>query len=423
MIPRTTEQRIIAAAVLIAIAGYLVLWLCIKPSVFARSRSDFGTFYRAGTMVLSGDGARVYDLSAEHQYDAALGTRSVDAEGNSVSLPFVFAPFALAFCAPLALLPYEQAEAVWYAINAAMLLALPLLLRKRRLIGPRTSAIALIVPLLFLPVILALLQGQPSILLLLLFAMGYVDLADGKETRAGCWFALASFKPQFVVPLLLALLIWRKRRALRSFALTCGGLTLASLAIVGWRATLSYPLALMQYANMGSRLGAEHPASMPNLRGFLYVLLHAHLPPSIRQKVTIAISLLLLAATARLLKRYRRVSPATFSVLVLVTLMTSYHAYLHDDSLLLLPVLLLGNTLPRSRVNALPLLISATIAALLVVPLAPTSLTTTAVEVFLAIAVLAGLLVFQICNGNATANVEGVTEVSEIPVQLRMDLR
>lgn len=105
MILRPSERSILATAVLIAIAGYLVLWLCVKPSVFARSRSDFGTFYRAGSMVLRGDGHQVYDLAAEGKYDDALGTGAVDTEGNSVSLPFVFAPFSLAVYAPLALLP------------------------------------------------------------------------------------------------------------------------------------------------------------------------------------------------------------------------------------------------------------------------------------------------------------------------------
>ncbi len=316
---------IVAAAFLLAIAGDLLLWVYAKPSVFAHSRSDFGTFYRAGSMVLAGDGPCVYNLAAERRYDDALGTKAVDVEGHSVSLAFVFAPFSLAIYAPLALLPYKQAEAVWYAGNVGILLALPLLLRRRLALRPMIAVAALIVPLLFFPVILALLQGQPCVLLLLFLALGYIDLADGNEARAGCWFALAAFKPQFVLPLLFALLVWRKSRTLRSFFLTSGGLPLFSFLLVGWRATLGYPRALLRYAGLETP-GAEHPASMPNLRGFLYLLLHAHLPPSWLQKITLALSLLLLAATVLLLTRCRQVSPVSFSLLVLVTLLTSYHA-------------------------------------------------------------------------------------------------
>jgi hypothetical protein len=407
-----TARGLVAVAVLIAIAGYLVLSICVKPSVFRHSKSDFGTFYRAGRMVLAGAGPCVYDLAAESRYDDALGTKSVDAEGSSVSLPFVFAPFALTFYAPLALLPYKAAEAVWYAANAGMLFALPLLLWKHRVLSTKTCAFALLAPLLFLPVVLALLQGQPSILILLLFALGYVDLANGKDARAGCWLAVAGFKPQLVLPMLLALLVWRKRQALWSFLATCVALTPLSTFLVGWRATFSYPRALMQYTGMQNRLGAEHPASMPNLRGFLCALLHAHMPPSMLQTITVAISLLLLAATLLLLNRYRQISPVSFSLLVVVTLMTSYHSYLHDDSLLLLTIFLLGNTMLQSGRFRAPTAL--TIAAIFLLPLAPTSLTTTAWQMFLAIATLAALLAFQMWDGEGAATVEDVAEVSQM---------
>jgi hypothetical protein len=392
-----TERKVLATAVAFAIAGYLTLWLCVKPAVFRHSKSDFGTFYRAGRMVLAGDGQSVYDLRAESQYDDALGTRSVDAQGNTVSLPFVFAPFALAIYTPLALLPYQYAEDVWYAANAGMLLLLPFVLKRQRAIGVKTCAVAMIAPLLFLPAILALMQGQPSILILLLFTLGYTDLTNGRDARAGCWFALASFKPQFVLPVVLALLVWRRRRAVYSFVLSWGGLSLLSTFLVGWRATWSYPYALMHYAGMGSRLGAEHPASMPNLRGFLHVLLHEQIAPSALQRIIIAISLLLLAATA-LLPRRRQVSPASFSLVVLVTLLASYHAYLHDDSLLLLPVFLMGRTVVQSGRNALAFSIAT--AAIFVIPLLPTSLSTTAWQMFLAIALFAGLLAMQMTKAS-----------------------
>jgi hypothetical protein len=400
-----TERKVLATAAAIAIAGYLVLWLCVEPAVFRHSKSDFGTFYRAGRMVLAGDGQRVYDLQAESQYDDTLGTRPVDAEGNPVSLPFVFAPFALAIYTPLALLPYQYAEDVWYAVNTGMLLVLPLLFRRRLGIGAKTCAVAMIAPLLFLPAILALMQGQPSVLILLLFALGYTDLANGTDARAGCWFALASFKPQFVLPVVLALLLWRRRRAVYSFVLACCGLSLLSSFMVGWRATWSYPYALMHYAGMGGRLGAEHPASMPNLRGFLHVLLHDQTSPSTLQRITLAISLLLLAATGLLLRRCQ-LSPVSFSLLLLVTLLTSFHAYLHDDCLLLLPVFLMGMTAVQSRRKALTFSTAAAAAAIFAIPLLPTSLSTTALQTFLAIALFAGLLSIQMLDASSLRQVE-----------------
>ena len=163
---------------------------------------------------------------------------------------------------------FQQAAFVWYTLNVAILLALPFLLRRRLGLSPKTLALTLIAPLFFLPAILALIQGQPAILMLLLFALAYVDLGSGWELRAGCWLGLASFKPQFVLPMLLALIVWRKKKTLVAFVLTCAGLIAVSIPMVGWRATFGYPRALMQYAGMAGQLGGEHPASMPNLRGF-----------------------------------------------------------------------------------------------------------------------------------------------------------
>ena len=414
---RGSEWTILAGAVLIAIAGYLVLWFGIKPSVFHRSRTDFGTFYRAGRMVLAGDGPCVYDLVAEGRYDNTLGTTAVDAEGRSVSLPFVFAPFTLALYALLALLPYRQAEATWYAVNVVMLLALPLVLRKRRAIGMTSCTLGLILPLLFLPVVLALLQGQPSILILLLLALGDLNLADGKHAPAGCWLALASIKPQLILPLLLAILVWRKKETLAGFAATSCGLCVVSFAIVGWRTTLRYPHALLQYASMGGRVGGEHPAGMPNLRGFLFVALHDYLRPALLQKITLAISLLVLAAMALLFWQYRRIAPVSFSLLVSVTLLTSYHSYLHDDSPLLLPLLLTGSVCLKIPDGWLRWMTGAAGLAIFIVPLLPTSLHTTALQMFLAITALAGLLACQLIQEGPKAAASNLPEPS-LPAEL-----
>jgi hypothetical protein len=148
VIRHVAGRTVIAAAILIAIVGYLFLNLRVVPSVFARSKNDFACFYRAGRMVVTGEGYRVYELSAEREYDDALGTKSVGADGKAVSLPFVFAPFTLVLFAPLAELSFQQAAFVWYTLNVAILLALPFLLRRRLDLSPNTLALTLIAPLL-----------------------------------------------------------------------------------------------------------------------------------------------------------------------------------------------------------------------------------------------------------------------------------
>lgn len=389
-------RAVIAGSFLLAFTGYLLFWFCLKPVTFPQSKSDFGCFYRAGKMILAGDGRNVYDLPAERRYDELLGTKSMEGNGKPVSLPFVFAPFVLAVFAPLAALPYRHAEFAWYAGNSTILLALPFLLKRRLGLGTKSCAVSLIAPLLFLPLILTLLQGQPSVVQLLLFAMSYADLDGGNEARAGCWLALASFKPQLVFPMLLALVIWRKKRALESFFLSGMGLAVVSFCLVGWHTTMSYPHVLLRYAGTTRLLGGEHPESMPNLRGILYLALRAHIPASRVQEIALAASLLLLGATLFFLGRRRQISPVSFSLVLVVTLLTSYHGYLHDDALLLLPMVVWGGSLAGGRVRSLAFLTVATLAAIFAVPLAPTSLQSTVVLMTAAIVVLAALMALTI---------------------------
>jgi hypothetical protein len=111
---------------------------------------------------------------------------------------------------------------------------------------------------------------------------------------------------------------------------------------------------------------------------------------------------MLLAGMAVVLERQKKVSSDAFSLVLIVTLLTSYHAYLHDDSLLLLPCLILGREILRSHKPVFQLLASSTIAAVFVVPLAPTSLTTTASQMFVAILAFAILMSVRVFTTGKT---------------------
>lgn len=382
-------------AVAIAIASYALIWVWFKPIVFHRTESDFSCFYRAGRMVTAGDGARVYDLARQREYDQRLGTTFVDGQGHRFSLPFVFPPYALALFAPLSCLPYRAAELVWYAVNVGMLLALPFVLRRNLASSDQAIAVELLAPVIFIPAVLALMQGQPSTLLLLLFAMAFVALAESHEIPAGIILAFATLKPQLMLPLLLALLIWRKWKTLAAMFWTGVALMGLSAAIVGWRATLHYPRALLQFNHLSSALGGEHPESMPALRGVLHVLLRGW-PESIIAGITIAMSVSLLAIFAMVLKRSPAICVSSYSLAMVATCLLSYHAYLHDDCLLLLPIILIGQLLPHNRWTVTHLALAASIGALYGVPVLPTSLSTTAMQMFAAMVMLAAVLAIEI---------------------------
>jgi alpha-1,2-mannosyltransferase len=391
--PSRASVLLAAAA---AIVSYGLIWACFKPMLFSASKSDFSCFYRAGRMVIAGDRGRVYDLDAQRAYDQRLGTGFINAQGRQFSLPFVFPPYALALFAPLSCLPYPAAELAWYVANAAMLLALPFVLRGSLKSSDRAVAAELLAPVLFVPAVLALMQGQPSILLLLLSGMGFAALAQGKETAAGFALGLATLKPQLVLPMLLALMIWRRWRAIAAMFGTVVALLGLSVAIVGWRATLDYPAAVVLFNHLPASLGGEHPESMPNLRGSMYVLLREHLSETAVAGITIALSFLLLAILALLLKQSPAVSRSSYSLVVVVTCLLSYHAYLHDDSLLLLPVILLTQHLLDHHWTAAHTALAAATGGLYMVPLLPTSLTTTALQMATAMMFLVTVLAWRI---------------------------
>lgn len=363
-------------AAAVVMATYVLLWTCVRPAAFPHRNSDFGCFYRAGRMVLSDSGANIYDLRDQQRFDEQLGMQSFDASGRFVSLPFVFAPFSLVWFAPLASLPYAQAEAVWYAVNVALLLILPLLLQ-RRLCGWCCLVSAWIVPIVFLPTLLSLLQGQSSVLLTFLFAAVYADLQRGHEFRAGCWLAIATIKPQFALLILLTLIAWRKWKTVWSFVLTAGGLASASIAIVGWEATLSYPMALVHYSALAHNAAGEHPQSMANLRGLLDQLLQEHLTAPTLAAVTIGVSLPIVGAMLVVLRR-SRISETSFSLVVVVSVLVSYHAYVHDASLLLLPLLLLSPTTLAELPSKKRITATSCLAAIALVLFVPASLRITA---------------------------------------------
>ena len=261
---------------LVAVGVYAVLFFVVRPYIF-HGNSDFACFYRAGKMVQVGDAANVYNLAVETQYDARWSGQYGLPNRGFASYPFVSPPFTLAVFAAMAGLPYWTAWALWCAANFAMLLAIPFLLGDVLGRG-RLLAVALVAPPFFVPLDFALFRGQVIILLAFLFSWMFRELWNGHAARAGCILALVTLKPQFAVPMLLALLLAREWKAVAGFLVTCAGLLLLSVGMVGWKVTLSYPMVLRQFDNLSQEMWGPKPQVMANIRGFLYSLLHTQIP-------------------------------------------------------------------------------------------------------------------------------------------------
>jgi hypothetical protein len=327
----------------IFIAGMLCLHLLFFVNLrkrIERGYPDFTVFYTAGTVLRDGLGHQLYDERVQYEVQKNFAGQISSRHGP---LPYIHPPFEALIFWPLSRLPYHQAFVVWDALNGIALFGVAWVLR-RSVSG--LSSIPLwefvIASLAFFPVFVCLLQGQDSILLLLLCALAFNALRKNADFLAGCWFALGMFKFQLIVPIVLLVFLWKRRRVAAGFATVSLLLVLVSAGLVGWKGLLHYPAFVLQVAQAPS-LGAVPPELMANLRG---LILGWPLPFS---EVGTAVALvgsvvLFVFATIRGLGPTRPPDlKLQFSLAIVVSVLTSWHTNAHDLSLLVLPLVLIAD--------------------------------------------------------------------------------
>ena len=271
----------------------------------------------------------IYNYSQQREAQQTFITRLSSTRKGP--LLFNHAPFELLLFVPLALFSYPQATTIWYGLNVAALIAVPLLLRRRLPFLKTRIFYALLAVAFFFPAGIALLQGQDSVLLLLLFTLGYLALADGHEAAAGCAFAMATFKPQLVLPILLIMGITRRWKLLLGFCGAGAALLLASLPLAGWRSILEFPRFLLRFSHLPPGVSGAYPETMPNIRGLTTSLFHASLSPMAIGVIVFAISVLvLLLVGIACVRGPGTSSELSFSLIVVASLLIGYHVNGHD---------------------------------------------------------------------------------------------
>src|SRR5260370_25298438 len=98
--------------------------------------------------------------------------------------------------------------------------------------GEIWGALPVMMALGFLPVGICLVQGQDTILLLLILAGAYRLEKNGKEFTSGLILGLGMFRFQLVIPLVVWLCFERKWKLLAGFGLTCLGMGIGSRLVV-----------------------------------------------------------------------------------------------------------------------------------------------------------------------------------------------
>lgn len=304
---------------------HLWTWVLYLP-LFLGGRADFRPLYTAGYLVRTGHATQIYDYATQHRYQDLLVGRA------DIAMPFLHPAHEALLFVPYSLLPFREAYLAFLGTNLAMLyLAF-------RCLRPRMDNIARVYPwlpaalcLAFLPIAAALIQGQTSILLLLLFILAHRATEQGGYLRAGLLVGLGVFKLQIALPIAVLFLLWRQWR----FA--AGFLVSASLAagVSAWMTGGVGPYGdLLLAISVGLRSSAEQfkyaipVAMMPNLRGLFSATLGAGQAPVL---ATAAASIAVLGSLS-FLKHNR------FLAAIPASLLVSYHVLIHDMAVLFLPL-------------------------------------------------------------------------------------
>jgi hypothetical protein len=199
-------------------------------------------------------------------------------------------------------------------------------------LGWRGTLLFWLATLSFVPVFVALVQGQTSILLLALFVGAFFALRGSHERTVGVCVAFALVKPPYVAPFLLVLLLQRRWRALGAFAITAVVLALVPLAVLGPSTAVDYLLTLVRASAWHTQFGYG-PQWNHSLAGFDQLLL----PATLTEKLTALLDLLTVAALAYATRSRSSVEPA-YGLATVVALLVAPHVLIHDLCLVLLPV-------------------------------------------------------------------------------------
>jgi hypothetical protein len=326
------------------LAAQLLSWLTFFPNAL-RGHSDFRQLYVAGYMVRTGEAFRLYDYSRQSQLQDFL------VSSDERALPFIRPAYQALIFAPFSWFPYRTAYLILLSMNLLLLALI------YRLLVPEFGNLSLPwrglpagIMLAFYPISLGLMQGQDSILLLALLAAALHFLRRGGEQAAGALVGLGLFKFQIVLPIALLFLLWRRWRFCVGFSVSVLAVGATSLLVAGVAQARMFLMSLLSVGGaFTSGTGAIqfplHISIMANLRGLVQGLAVDALSPG-----WIKVLILVLSAVVVLWLALQRPekwpSGDSLAVAILASALVSYYLFIHDLSVLLIPILIVLSRSP-----------------------------------------------------------------------------
>ncbi|HEX8816352.1 MAG TPA: glycosyltransferase family 87 protein [Terriglobales bacterium] len=337
-----TERR--QNLTLIFLAGMLAIhlgcWWVIRWRLEA-GYQDFTIFYTAGKILSRGEAPRLYDNGLQYRTQQEFSSYSLIRKGP---LPYNHIPVEAAIFVPFTKLPYFQAYLLWDALGV-LALALAMAVLRPNLSAFRSQSLwrGVLLGLAFFPVLMVLVQGQDTLFVLLLFALTYAALRKDSDFVAGCWLGLALVRFTLVLPFVLILVFRRSWRFLAGFTFVGALMGLASAALVGWQSLLSYPVYVLRVERRW--VGPTTSPYMPNLRGLIesaFCGANSYWACT-TASIVVSAAVLWFCYSRCDFHSSPRSFDLSFSLALVASVLSSYHAYLHDLTVLLIAALLVAN--------------------------------------------------------------------------------
>lgn len=344
-------------AVIVFLAGMLAIHAFLGWRVrrwIADGSADFTSMYTAGKMVRKGMSDQIYNEQSEWQMQRTFSRAAVT---RGSSWPFVHAPFEALWFAPFSVDSYLAAYFLWAAANAAVLLLLHSLLKPQfTFVRERSLASWMFLLLAYFPVFFAILEGQDSVVLLALYAVVFLCMKRNSWFLAGCSLALGLFRFHLVLPFVAIMFLLKKWRFVAGFSVGSAALAAVSAAVVGWRGVWRYPSYIWFLEQHRGKMVILAPAANTNLRGLIEGSLERWLQPSLILTLVIVASAVAVLLAVKIWKGAgpgdARSTEIAFSASLIVTVLVSFHGFMYDLALLILPAIMVLDQFLESKGKA-----------------------------------------------------------------------
>jgi len=347
-LPSRSLQLVLGLLPLV-LGSQLIIAIAYLPTAL-RGEADFRSMYTAGILLTSGGAHQLYNYSRQKRI------QDETFPNNPALLPYNHLPYEALLFAPLARLSYQSAFWCWLGMNLIVAVLCCLCLQKRLW---RLEQLWSWLPVLFLfgfaPIAATLMQGQDSILTLLLFSLALVILDAGMQWFAGLLIGLAFYKFQLVLPVVFLFCFWRKWRLVAGIMASIAATLTLSILLSGAGQLAHYVYSLQHLSSAfpsGTSVLQIMPAArMPDIRGMVAAI--PFLPPTTALAMTIMLSLLVSIVSIWA----GRKAPVQwqFAIAVCATTLVGYHVLAHDLSILLIPLAVLLDKSSASTLWIVPI--------------------------------------------------------------------